>query len=144
MKKKQVLFRTLILTSLMILAFSACNKNSIRNCDEHAVSACSEDPTKTNIRIKNNSEYDFCNVVLDPSSGPVNCGIVKKDKMTCYRSFDEAYNYAYIQFFIGDKEFKVQPIDYVGEQPLGIGNFTYVLDITDYNAGQVSITVQED
>ena len=64
--------------------------------------------------------------------------------MTCYRSFDTAYNYAYIQIFIDDKEFKLQPIDYVGEQPLGIGNFTYLLDISDYRAGKVSITLQKD
>lgn len=53
MKEKQVLFRTLILTSLLMVIFSACGKNSLRNCDEHSVSSCSEDPTKTNIRIKN-------------------------------------------------------------------------------------------
>jgi hypothetical protein len=144
MKEYELLFRTLILTSLMIVSFSACNKNSLRNCDEHSVSFCSEDPTKTNIRIKNNSKYDFCNVVVNPFSEPVNCGIVKKGEMTCYRSFDTAYNYAYIQIFIDDKEFKLQPIDYVGEQPLGIGNFTYILDISDYSAGKVSITLQKD
>lgn len=144
MKEKKVLFRTLILTSLILVGLFACSKNSLRNCDEHSVSPCSEDPTKTNIRIKNNSKYNFCNVVFDPSSGPVNCGILKKGKMTCYRSFDTVYNYAYIQLFIDDKEFKLQPYDYVGEQPLGVGNFTYVIDVADYDTGQISITVQKD
>lgn len=144
MKEKQVLFRTLILTSLLMVIFSACGKNSIRNCDEHSVSSCSEDPTKTNIRIKNNSKYNFCNVVFDPSSGPVNCGILKKGKTTCYRSFDTAYSIAYIQLFIGDKEFMLQPFDYVGEQPLGVGNFTYVIDVADYDTGKITFTVQKD
>jgi len=144
MKEKQNQFRTLILTSLLMLIFSACGKNSLRNCDEHSVSSCSEDPSKTTIRIKNNSKYNFCNLVVDPYSGSINCGILKKGEMTCYRSVDIAYNYAYVQLFIGDKEFKLQPIDYVGEQPLGIGKFTYLIDVVDYDTGKLSITVQED
>lgn len=144
MKKKQILFRTLILAAFITVAFSACNKDGLKDCVEHSLTPCSEDPNKTNLRIKNNSKYDFCNVVVNPYSGEVNCGIIKKGEMTCYRSFDIVYNYAYIQLFIGDKEFKLQPIDYVGEQPLGIGKFTYSLDISDYKSGQVSITVQKD
>lgn len=144
MKETKVLFRTIMLTSLMMFIFSACKKNSIKNCNQHAVSACSEDSTKTNIRITNISKYDFCNVVLDPVSGPVNCGIIKKGETTCYRSFDTAYHYAYIRFNIGDKEFKLQPIDYVGEQPLGIGKFTYAIDIHDYAAGKMDIGLIPD
>ncbi len=144
MKETKALFRTLMLTSLLMFIFSACKKNSIKNCTQHAVSECTEDSTKTNIRILNNTKYDFCNVVLDPVSGPVNCGIVKKGETTCYRSFDTAYNYAYIRFYIGDKEFKLQPIDYVGEEPLGVGKFTYVIDIHDYAAGKMNIGLIPD
>lgn len=128
----------------MILVFSACKKEKVQECNEHTVSACSDDPLKTNIRIRNNSTHNFCNLVLDPSYTKVNCGVVSQGSETCYRSFEKAYNYAYIQFFVGDKEFTFQPIDYVGEQELGVGHFTYVISITDFEKGQISIAVEED
>lgn len=144
MKEIKALFQTLLFATLMMFIFSACNKNSIKHCTQHAVAACTVDTTKTNIRITNISKYDLCNVVLDPASGPVNCGIIKSGESTCYRPFDTAYNYAYIQFNIGDKEFKMQPFDYVGEVPLGVGKFTYIIDVIDYDNGKMTIDVIPD
>ena len=141
---KRIEIRALTLLIFMTIAFSSCKKSSTNKCDEHSVSACSENPDKTNLRIKNISKYNFCNVAVNPSSGTINCGNLNKGDVTCYRSFDLVYNYAYIQLFIGEKEFKIQPIDYVGETPLGVGQFTYLLDIPDYNSDQISITVQRD
>lgn len=144
MKETKAIFRTLLLASLMMFIFSACNKNSIKHCNQHAVAACTVDSTKTNIRITNISKYDLCNVVLDPVSGPVNCGIIKSGESTCYRSFDTAYSYANFQFNIGDKEFKMQPFSYVGEVPLGVGKFTYIIDIIDFADGKMTINVIPD
>ncbi|SVA18393.1 uncharacterized protein METZ01_LOCUS71247, partial [marine metagenome] len=31
------------------------------------------------------------------------------------------------------EEYIIQPIDYVGEQPLGKGAFTYLIDVSDIN-----------
>jgi hypothetical protein len=129
------------MTILMVL-FSACKKEKVTECDEHTVTACSEDPAKTNIRIRNNSDYNFCNLVLDPYFQKVNCGIITKSTYTCYRSFDKAYSYAYIQFYVGEKEFTFQPIDYVGETELGPGNFTYAISITDFEKGQISLVLE--
>ena len=106
MKEIKALFQTLLFATLMIFIFSACNKNSIKHCTQHAVAACTVDTTKTNIRITNISKYDLCNVVLDPASGPVNCGI--------------------------------------GEVPLGVGKFTYIIDVIDYDNGKMTIDVIPD
>jgi hypothetical protein len=144
MNRKQLKLITLLLTAFVSLAFTSCKKDSLKDCEEHIVAPSSEDPLKTNLRIKNNSKYNICNFEIDPQFGKVNCGNIKKDETTCYRSFDTVFNYAYLHFFIGDKEFTVQPFDYVGEEPLGIGNFTYLIDIPDLETKQVSITVQKD
>lgn len=137
-------FQMIGLLVSMTLIIGSCQQDNLNKCDEHVVADCSEDLTKTNIRIKNISNYDFCNVVVNTSSEMVNCGIVKKGEETCYRTFETAYNYAYIQLFIGDKEFILQPIDYVGEQDLGAGKFTYLVNVTDFDARKISIEVQED
>ena len=142
--KTNLFFKTITAIAIMTFIFTACKKDNLKDCNEHTVSACSEDPSKTNLRITNNSKYDFCNVVVNPSSGQFNCGIIKEGEATCYRSFDTVYNYAYIRLYIGDKEFTLQPIDYVGEPTLGTGKFTYLLDIPDFNTGQISIKVQKD
>jgi len=137
-------FKSLLIFSItlvILLNTSSCKKDSLRNCNEHSVSACNEDSTKINLRINNVSEYDFCNVVLNPSGGNTNYGIVEKGQSTCYRSFDLAYNYASVQLFIGDKEFVLQPIDYVGEQPLTIGRHTYSINVADFDNGILSIEV---
>ncbi len=143
MKTKHFLSSTFLLAFLFI-TFSSCKKDSLQNCKEHSITACSQDPNKTNIRIKNISDYKFCNVIVNPSFDHLNCGNLIEGGQTCYRSVEVAYNYAYIQLFIGDKEFILQPYDFVGETALGVGNFTYLIDVTDYNLGKITVTVQAD
>jgi len=133
-----------MLIVLIAIAFSSCSRDIGFPCVEHAVTPCSEDLTKANIRIKNNSHYDFCNVVVDPYSGKINCGKINQGAETCYRAVSEAYRYGFVQLYINDKEFVIQPIDYVGEVPLVAGKYTYLLDVTDYNSGKITLTLQKD
>ena len=137
---KNLLFSTIALT--ILLTTTSCDKNHIRNCDEHDVSACDEDPNKVNLRIKNVSEYDFCNVVLFPPQEGKNYGIVGEGETTCYRSFDVAYDYASIELYIGEKYFGLFAIDYVGETPLSNGNYTYSIDVVDFENGIISLEME--
>lgn len=135
------------LALLMLAAIfltNSCDKDKMVNCEEHKVADCGEDESKTNIRIENISDYDFCNVVLDPGNISTNYGGIEKNETTCYRSFEVAYDYAYVQLFIGEKEFVIQPFDYIGEQPLGKGEFTYYIDVTDFDKGELSIQATAD
>lgn len=135
----------IILTIGLITTFSiSCNKDSLKGCEAHSKALCNEDINKTNIRIINASKYDFCNVVLNPSSGNVNYGIIQKNTSTCYRAYDVAYNYAYLTLDIGDKTFTLQPIDYVGEPELGTGKFSYTIDVIDFSDGTLSIGASKD
>lgn len=148
MKKVPIFLTQIAMVVLMTIAFSACEKDSVNStkdrlvsCDEHVVSKCSEDPTKTNLRIKNNSNFDFCNLVINLDDVMVNCGALNKGETTCYRAFDTVYRYGYVQLFIDGKEFSMIPTDYTGETPLGVGKFAYLLDIPDINADYVSLTL---
>ncbi|MFK8046712.1 MAG: hypothetical protein AB8B72_14530 [Crocinitomicaceae bacterium] len=129
---------------LLILTFPSCNKDSLRGCEEHSKTLCNEDANKTNIRIVNASKYDMCNVVINPSGGESNYGIIEAGMGTCYRTFDLAYSYAYVSLQIGDETFIFQPIDYINEVKLGNGKFTYTLNVLDFNSRTLSIEASEN
>ncbi len=137
-------FFTIIILGVLVTASLSCNKDSLKACEEHSKDLCNEDANKTNIRIINASKYDFCNVVVNPSGGNMNYGIIETGTSTCYRSYDLAYSYAYISLKIGDDTFTFQPIDYVGEPELGTGKFSYTIDVVDSNDAILRITAAAD
>jgi hypothetical protein len=108
--------------------FLTCNDTDFE-CDQHDISDCNSDDKKTNIRVLNSSEYDLCNVVIESR----NHGEINSGENTCYRGYDKAYRYAYVSLTIDGEDLVIQPIDYVGETPLGIGYFTYHLDVEEIN-----------
>ena len=121
----KIRFLTSIILSLLV--FVGCDKK-----------------TKTNIRVFNNSEYDLCNVVISIDESR-NHGEIKSGENTCYRGYDKAYRYAYVSLMIDGEDLVIQPKDYVGETPLGIGYFTYYLDVEEINnKKQLSITTTTD
>lgn len=134
---------TFFLLLILLLTTTACNKDSLKNCEEHTVTDCGEDATKTNIRVRNISEYGFCNVVLNPYNSETNLGIIEAGGNTCYRAFEVAYSYAYVQLFIGEDEFVIQPIDFM-EFPLEAGKFTYEIDVVDFERKRLSIEAIAD
>jgi len=98
-------------------------------------SNCSDDDKlqSVNIRLSNISDFDFKNIIVNTSTGNVAYGDLNSGKVSEYKTFELAYNYAYIEVYIDDQRCAIQPIDYVGETPIKNGNYTYELDI-DGNA----------
>ncbi len=138
------IFLNLTVFILILSTVVSCKKDCMNQCVEHTKASCQEDAGKTNIRIKNDSKYDFCNVTVDPSGKMTNYGVVKSGETTCYNYFDIAYSYAYVKLDIGDNEFIFQPIDFVGEQQLGLGKFTYSIAVNDYENKTLTITTTKD
>lgn len=129
----------LVILSVFLFGFSACDKDATLPCTEHTVSDCNPDPNKVNIRVKNVSDYNFCNVQVSPYSELSNCGIIKSGELTCYRSYDVAYHYGYIRLDIGEKEFELIPFDYVGETSLAPGYYTYSIGVSDYENSKLTL-----
>ena len=121
------------ISALLLVSVSSCEKDTLGDCVEHAVTPCNEDPAMVNIKIHNASEYDFCNVFMNPNSVDANYGIILSGESTCYKSFDVAYSYGYVKLYIENQEFILQPFDYVGEVPLVDGNYTYTIDVVDFD-----------
>ncbi len=98
----------------------------------------------TLIRIHNASEYDFLRVEVNTYDEPKNYGTIKSDRKSRYKTFEVAYRYAYVRLFVDENEFIIQPIDFVGETPLGSGKFTYVLEVIDFENRILNIKTSKD
>src|SRR5262245_12004121 len=82
------------------------------------------------IRIKNASGRDFDRVrVVFPDRDEVDYGPVARGGFSAFRSARRAYRYAQIHVKAGDRDFSLQPMDYVGERDLSPGRYTYVVRI---------------
>jgi len=83
------------------------------------------------IRIENASDYKYENIYIHPSSsfatgqGSKNYGNLNPMNVSEYKHFDFAYPYAAVQITIENKTYTLMPIDFVGEEPLKSGQYTY-------------------
>lgn len=140
--KKHKSFGILIAVAIMIS--TACSKEITDKFEVVEKAPCQEDSKKSNVRIKNTSSSDYQNVTVQSADGTtINYGTIVAGKTSCYSSFAKIYRYAAVKLSIAGKEHTLQPIDYVGETPLGIGKFTYALDFDAANS-RLNITTTND
>jgi hypothetical protein len=91
----------------------------------------------TEIRVRNDSDVDFKDVVV----GGKKYGDIKPHATTDYQTWETAYRYSSVMLIADSKLMQLQPIDYVGEQELGVGHFTYVLTVRE---GRLGIHAERD
>ena len=89
------------------------------------------------IRLSNSSQHNFKNVIINTGTGEVDFGDLISGKQTEYRKFNKAYRYAFVKLEIDGKIYIIQPIDYVGENVLNDGRYTYQISFNE-NQGQYS------
>jgi len=95
------------------------------------VASCTDrddDLTEVNIRIKNLSSFTFDEVQVGNQETVYSD--VAPGGYSEYLPYETAYRYAYVSIKIGEDTLVLQPIDYVGEQELPIGLYTYELNVT--------------
>ena len=115
-----------IVAIMLIIVFGSCSKNS----------------GEVQLRIENNSSFDFDDVQLNPGSDKKEIGPIKAGKKSVYHNFETAYRYGYISLNIQGNTLTLQPIDYVGETPLGPGKYTYVVGVDGNPATNASLTLE--
>ncbi len=64
----------------------------------------------TLIRVKNISQFDFEDIIVNTSGGENNYGNVISNEVTEYKTFDFAYPYAFIELKIDNNTYTIQPI----------------------------------
>jgi hypothetical protein len=86
------------------------------------------------IRIKNGSNIDFDRVTVEfPGPREVDYGPVPKGGVTAFQTVTHAYRYAGVAVTAGGRQLSIQPMDYLGEEELSPGRYTYSLDIENGN-----------
>lgn len=90
------------------------------------------------IRVLNNSDYDFQELVVND----VSFGSLTKYRGSDYHELNGAYHYGAVSFEVNDKTFTRIPSDYYGETPLSPGRYTYMVSI-DYETGASHTTFFE-
>lgn len=121
--------RLLFIAFISVQIFSSCKKE-----EEKAVQ----------IRIENKSVYQFNDVFVNTSDGENYFGTVNPGENSTYKAFNSAYRYAYVRLTINNREYVVQPIDYVGESKLTFGRHTYILQVRDINSPFLNISYRKD
>ncbi len=119
------MFRNISL-SFLLLAFTSCTTKQV------------------NLRIRNTSPYTYDSVVVNTSGGENIYGTITPGTASYYKVFDYAYSYAHISLFIDTANYFLLPIDYVGEQKLQSGKYTYVVSVYDTATRQLGLTLVED
>lgn len=88
------------------------------------LTSCSNDNDTTNslnIRLSNTTNVKFKNATFND----VNFGDIDSGKKTKYIKFDKSYSYGSVKITINDKDYGWQPYDFIGEEPLKNGNYTF-------------------
>lgn len=85
-------------------------------------------PAVTMVRLHNATGSTLEDIRVTFARIPVDYGDLAPGATSEYRPAEGAYRYAMIEARIGGEPFVLQPIDYVGETPLGPGRFTYRLE----------------
>ena len=94
------------------------------------------------IRIENISDFKYNNILVNTGGGEKDYGKLASGKKSVYKSFESAYQYAYVEFEADGEIYKIQPFDYVGETPLANGKYTYQLYLNEF--GESSLMFVED
>ena len=94
-------------------------------------SGCSDilGPDEVRIRVRNTGTVDFESTVINFSEGNEQYGALRAGQTSSYRIVGKAYSYAYVEVIAGGLRVVLQPIDYVGEETLKDGDYTYELSI---------------
>lgn len=97
------------------------------------------------IRIENTSKYNFKDIKVVINEERLYGALSPREKST-YQSFSMAYRYAYIELKIRDKLYVLQPIDYLGEEELKEGKYTYQLNVDNISSlgRQLDLTFKKD
>ena len=108
-----------------------------------AMTACKNTNDSVDLRIYNASEYDFKNIIVNPSDGEVDFGDLESGQESEYKKFKTVYSYAFMELDINGERYSFQPIDYVGETPLISGKYTYQVDV-DTDRKELILTLVEE
>ena len=98
---------------------------------------------RVEIRVRNASAVDFTRVVVSFPDQTEEYGVVAARSASDYRAVERAYRYAGVQVTFEGVSLALIPIDYVGEEELEGGSYTYELNLTE-DSGSLTFRLVRD
>jgi len=97
------------------------------------------------IRIENTSKYTFQDIKVVLYEEKL-YGTLSPRESSNYQAFSKAHRYAYIELKIRNKLYVLQPIDFLGEEELKDGKYTYQLNVGDTSSQsrRLDLTFKKD
>lgn len=114
--RKPVTFSLVFWTGILFLS-----------CD----SSHSIDPGSAYLRISNMSQLEFNSVYVSFPGVEFTIEDIEPGTSSSYQQVENVYRYGFIEIQSEQGEYRLQPIDFVGEEPLESGRYTYQLDIDE-------------
>jgi hypothetical protein len=138
---------------ITIVVYSSCHKDEDTKivCAFFPSSQLIENASTANVRIKNETGTDLCQVIVDPlgtlsdfpKSSAKYYGSITNNSYSNYTSYNTIYRYSWINAFSVSENYYAKFIDYTGEVPLDSGKYTYILVLTA-DKKSISINVEKD
>jgi len=95
----------------------------------------------TDVRIRNITDQDFSNVIVDTGGGNYNYGNIPAGTETDYHRFDKAYPDAEITVMINGEEYTTGEQDYTYATYIGPDKITYVVYISNPGLKKLDVDV---
>ena len=96
----------------------------------HGCSDVVEMGTDVQLRLENASDQRFDRITVHTPDGPKVFVDLEAGSRTAYVFLTMSYRYATTEVVIGRDTLRLQAIDFVGEEPLPTGSYTFVYDLT--------------
>jgi hypothetical protein len=120
-----------ILFFLLLVVLAGCGKTFLSN-------------RETELRIHNSSNSLFDSVIVNSPGGKQVYYNVTSGTSSAYKTFSFIYSYAYIEVHFNNQMLKLQPIDYVGEEKLKPGKYSYRIGIVSNGQPYLSLECNKD
>ena len=92
------------------------------------------------VRLENASSVTYAEAMLYTSDRPVTFENVTPGAATPYIEVSQAYRIVTTQVVIESDTLRLQVIDFVGEEPVASGRYTYVIDVRGLGTEHPSLT----
>lgn len=96
------------------------------------------------IRLENASAYTLSDVTFSAGHEPLHFASLAPGERTAYVTVERAYRYGYLEVVVEGERQVLQPIDYVGEEPIGEGHFTFRIAISAGGLRPGVVLVRDD
>ena len=122
--------RNTLAVSLLSLVLTGCNPFSPDGAVE--------------VRVRNASALTFDEGVLYSHRDSITFTSLGPGQETPYQEVERAYRIATTQVVTGPDTARLQVIDFVGEEPLKPGHYTYVLSFFEGNPTSLTLDLKKD